>query len=363
MAHTYILGASGSGKSTLLKNRALQNIRAGHGVCFIDPHGDDIDELMAHIPRRRVKDTVLFDPTDDHYLIWNPLAHTANYPLTATSLTDAIKDAWGYHGMTTPVMEMYLYFTIATLIENNASFYTSLQLLTQFRLPVKDTTLRIFWDNFEAMTPKERREQTSSTLNKLFTLFADPRLRRLLSTSESRIDMADIVRDKIFLIRLPQGQLGLSKVSLLGSILLSLIHVACLSRTGPPFHIYVDEFHHFSHSTLAEMLSGLRKFNVHITLAHQFIAQLDRQLFGSLMGNCATRHVFRVSPEDARQFQECKKNGPICLHELETFSYRTFPWQNRDHDQKAVPLPTPQSPNMPKRIRNHTHQNYCRETQ
>ncbi len=368
MAHRYILGASGSGKSTLLKQLVLHDICRGYGVCYIDPHGSDIDELIQHIPRSRVKDTILLDPSDpNYYIAWNPLADTDNVPLSATSLSDAIKDAWGYHGMTTPVMDMFLYFTITTLMDNKLSFFDSIELLTdtQYRsqLTLTDTVLKTFWDNFDRMTPKEQREATASTLNKLYTLFGDIRIRRLFATTKGLFSVKDAVKDKILLVRLPQGQLGLSKVSMIGSVLLSLIHVACLSRDiTVPYAIYVDEVHHFALSTIAELLSGVRKFNVELTVAHQYIDQLKREGFSALMGNCETQHIFRVSQEDGLRFQECKRNGPLCLHDLPVFRYRSFPWYPSDHDNIAHPLPLPSSPKMAERVWVHTQNNYCRGT-
>ena len=233
MAFEYIIGGTGTGKSGLLKTKMLDDINAGHGVCFIDPHGHDIDEIMSHIPTDRVEDTILFDPTDPtHHISWNPLQETDNLPLLSTVLADTIKDAWGYHGMTTPVMDMYLYFTVFTLIENKLTFYKSLSLLTdkKFRskLSFSDPTVEQFWSMFDSMKEKEQRDATASTLNKLFTLFGDVRIRRILDTTKGQFFVSDAVTDKILLIRLPQGQLGMSKVSLIGSVLLSQIHLACM---------------------------------------------------------------------------------------------------------------------------------------
>lgn len=368
MAHEYIIGGSGTGKSSLMKNKILDDIHSGFGVCFIDPHGDDIDEVIKHIPKNRIKDTILFDPTDpDYYISWNPLQETASRPLLATILSDTIKDAWGYHGMTTPVMDMFLYFTIFTLLENNLSFYKSLSLLTDkdYRsgLSYTDETVKQFWDMFSRMSDKEQRDMTTSTLNKLFTLFGDARIRRILDTNKGRFNVSQAVSDKILLVRLPQGQLGMSKVSLIGSLLLSQIHLACMKRdTTVPYCIYIDEVHSFTASTLAEMLAGLRKFNVHLTVAHQYVAQLDQELFNSLMSNCHYRHIFRVSPEDAIRFQErFGRNGDINLDQLKDFRYRTFPWHNMDLDQETKPLDITERPSTPRRIKNNTHTLYCRE--
>lgn len=368
MAHQYILGGSGAGKSTLLKQLILDDINSGYGVCFIDPHGYDTDDLIQHIPRKRLKDTIVFDPTDPtHFITWNPLEESNNPPLMASTLSDTIKDAWGYHGVTTPVMDMYLYFTISSLIENKLSFYKSLQLLTdgKFRasLTFSDIVLGRFWDTFDEMTPKEQRDITASTLNKLFTLFGDVRIRRLLDVKKGQFRVAEAIKDKILFVRLPQGQLGMSKVSLIGSILLSQIHLACLARdTTSPFSVYVDEVHTFAPTILAEMLSGLRKFNVHVTVAHQYLDQLDKVFLASLLGNCQYRHIFRVSREDAERLQERfgKFGSHADLDELANYRYRTFPWHSSNTDQETKPLPIPTSPNMAERVIRHTHNNYCK---
>jgi len=349
-----------------MKQQIIADIHAGHAVCFIDPHGDDIDDLLQHVPKSRLKDTIIFDPTDPtHYITWNPLSEVDNQPLMATALSDTIKDAWGYHGQTTPVMDMYLYFTVLSLIQNNLSFFDSLAVLTdkEFRAGLSfSPVLETFWDNFSAMTPKEQRDSTASTLNKLFVLFGDPRLQRLLSSRKGQFTMSDTVKDKILFVRLPQGQLGLSKVSLIGSVLLSSIHLACLRRDPTiPFSLYIDEVHHFSASTLSEMLSGLRKFNVSLTVAHQYVEQLDRSFFAALMGNATQRHIFTVSPEDAVRFQErlTQYSSFENLDELKPHTYRTFPWHRSRTDSLTVPLADPNL-KMPGKVITQTRRNYCK---
>lgn len=366
MAHHYVIGGSGTGKSSLIKRMILDDIYDGFAVCFIDPHGYDIDELIGHIPKDRIKDTILFDPTDPtHYISWNPLQESENQPLTATVIADTIKDAWGYHGMTTPVMDMFLYFTVFTLLENNLSFYQSLSLLTdkdyRSKLSFKNVTVKQFWDMFNAMTDKEQRDATASTLNKLFILFGDDRLRRILNTTKGRFSIGETVKDKILLVRLPQGQLGMSKVSLIGSLLLSQIHLACMKRDPSiPYCLYIDEVHSFTSSTIAEMLSGLRKFNVHIAVAHQYVEQLDKELFKSLMSNCNLRSVFRVSPEDALKFQvHLGRSAGINLEELDNYKYRLFPWHNIDLDKDTEPLGEIPRPSNLRKIKNNTHTLFC----
>lgn len=361
----YCLGSAGSGKSTLLKQFIIDDMNDGHAVCFLDPHGTDTDDLLQYVPAHRLKDTILFDPSDpDYFITWNPLAETVNLPLAATSISETVKDAWGYHGVTTPVLDMYLFFTVLSLIENDLSFRHSIELLTdkEYRTQLCfSPVLEQFWDNFNKMTPKEQRDSTASTLNKLYVLFGDERIARLLSTVKGQFCVSEAVSNKILFVRLPQGQLGLSKVSLIGSILLSAIHLACLRRDpSVPFSLYVDEVHNFSPSTLAEILSGLRKFNVSVTVAHQYVEQLEKPFFAALMGNSAQRHIFNVSTEDARRFQErFGVYGTANMDEFEPYRYRTFPWHSSDRDQFTEALAEPNVA-MAEKVRRHTHRNYCK---
>lgn len=366
MSHTYIIGASGSGKSTLLKTLALEAIQDGHAVLFIDPHGTDTVDLLHRVPKRRLTDTVLIDPTDTEYSFsWNPLADHTVEPLAASVLSDTIKDAWGYHDATTPVMDMYLYFTFATLLHCHKPFTDALPLLTDkdYRtvLEIKDTFLMSFWTTFDTMTPKEQRDATASTANKLWTLFADERIRSLFH--DGNFSVQEAVDSQIVFAHLPQGALGLGKVKLLGSLLLGQYHLAALDRdTTTPLSIFVDEVHQFSASTIAEMLSGLRKYNVHITVAHQTISQLEPSLFSSLMGNCAERQVFRLAPEDIDHIHGSANNsGILALDELPPHRYRTYPYPAGRETKRTERLPKPTSADMFAHIQTHTHWNYCRK--
>jgi energy-coupling factor transporter ATP-binding protein EcfA2 len=370
MAHTYILGKSGGGKSTLLKQLALNDILNGNAVCFVDPHGLDTDDLLNYVPRKRLKDTILFDPTDPDFTInWNPLQETDNVPLLASTITDTVRGAWKMGRMNTPNVEMMVQSLIYTALEFDLTFYDCLFVLKRNdvfdRKAVRNPVLDLFWTDYYGKTRRDQDAFNSSTFNKLYSLLLDPRMQQLFGHLKGQFYVSEAVKNKVLFIRLPQGHLGLGKVALLASLLLAQIHLASLRRDPAiPLSIYIDEVHHIAPSILTEMISGLRKFNVHITVAHQNIAQLDKELFASLLGNCDTRHLFRVSPEDAREFQECTKNGPICLDELPSYTYRTFPWTTHDKDGQTAPLALPEnynkSSNMPERIKHHTHVNYCR---
>lgn len=343
MAHTYLIGGSGTGKSSLLKQYILDAIKDGHGVFYLDPHGHDTDELLQYIPKQYRKNTILFDPSREEVVGFNPLFDHS--PLAISVLMDAIKDAWGYGEMPTPTMDMYLFFSLTVLAEsrqtlaNLPDFLTDNEYRASCLSSVSDSVVLDFWNNFEAMSPKEKREQVSSTLNKALMLIADTRVRKMLSQTQPSFELSDVVTNKILFARLPQGQLSKSRVAVLGSVLLSLIHQACLARTSDtPFHIFIDEAHLFSSSVVKEMLSGIRKFGVELYLSHQYIDQLDRDYYAAIIGNASTQIVFRTSQDDAKRLVDRMGRGKADLFvDLPDFSFRYFPVQN-SHVWKVEPI-------------------------
>lgn len=357
--HTYILGQSGTGKTTLLKQYILDSISAGCGVFYFDPHGHDTDELLQYIPRSRRADVILFDPSREEILGINPLHDTSNIPRSAAILADTIKEAWGYADMPTPTMDMVLFFSLALLAENRMTLADLPALLTdksyRERLTSQDAVVQSFWVNFETMTGKEQRDMVGSTLNKALLLIADPKVRR--SLQQSSFSLAEVVDGKILFARLPQGQLSKGRSSLLGSVLLSLIHQACLARnTAVPFHIYLDECHLLAPSVVKELLSGIRKFNVEVTLAHQYIDQLDDDYFAAITGNCGDMAIFRTSMDDAQRLE--RRFGPnqmsIEFDQLPDFTARKFPFSAATEKLKVAPIearPYPRS--LPDILENH----------
>lgn len=346
--HLYILGGSGTGKSTHLKHLMLDAISAGHGVLYLDPHGHDTDDLLDRIPRRRRADTILFDPTD-YPLAWNPLDRVPleRRPFIASTFVDTVRTISKLTAGGTATMDMYTYASVATLMETGGTLADIPALLRDkdtragITDTLKDTVLSDFWQQFEDLSGKEQREATSSTYNKFWPLVADPRIRQVIGHQQSSFSMGDVLEGRVFFARLPQGKLGIGKTAMLGSLLLSQAHAWALDRSPRvPFHFFIDEAHTWAPSIIAELLSGVRKFGGRVVVAHQFIDQLDRQLFTSLVGNCPSKHIFRVSREDGERFQRRfnPQDTALNLDELPDFIYRIFPYEKRDVDGQVVPL-------------------------
>jgi hypothetical protein len=331
MAHQYIIGASGSGKTSLAKQQIIEHIRAGNAVCYFDPHGTDTDDLLQYIPRKRRSDVIIFDLTR-YQIPWNPL-DTANIPRTADAFDTAMRSAYGFTGISTGDFSVVIKNSFMALMEARQCLFGMYLLLSSSDYrndiikDIHNTVVADFWTTLDAMSEKDRWALIKSTYTKIQTLMADPRIVAICGL-KTAYNLSDIVRDKILFVRLPQGELGVEKAALIGNLLMAQIHQACLSRdTTLPFYWYVDEVHHFAPFTIREVLSGARKFNVHLTGIHQYTAQLDPALIDSFTAN-ADRLIFRVNLEDAQALPKLKPNEIFGqLHELENFQYVRFTGQ------------------------------------
>lgn len=369
MEHIYLVGQSGSGKSTLIKNLILENIHDGHGVFYLDPHGSDIDELLPLIPYRRRKDVILFDPSEEDYPIgWNPLEIDGPIALITSAFERAIKDAAGYGKAATPVMSLYIRNSLYALIAAGEPLIGLPFLLTSSRYrervlnQVTDPLVRRFWRDFEELSDRDKRQEVASTYNKAFALILDSRIRNVLGQAKSRFSMKDVLSGKIVLARLPQGRLGFEQVRVLGLLLLSQLHLQALAQEASvPAHVYLDEAHAFDGSTLTEMLSGIRKQGVSITIAHQNLAQLSRELKAAILGNCAQKYIFRVSMADAKELNE--RLGPdnvrTELYKLPPFTARRFAGVNLT-EELICPLEYPADERISRMIRSNMRRNYAR---
>lgn len=307
--HRYIIGKTGTGKSTTLLRFMLEDIERGEGLLYIDPHGDDAEKLLDLIPRSRKTDVILFDPSRYTSPI-NILENVAvdQRPRIASSVVEIIRNVARYEGAPTPVLNRVVRHAVMALFDMpNATLLNIRDLLLNERFRTRaidrttDPITRSFWqDEFLSMTEREQRDFRASTLNNLDALIDDARLRHTIGYPRSVFNMVDVLNGKILIARLPQGALGIEKTRVLGAILLAMLHSVALGRANHlPFHVYLDECHHFGTGTLIEMLSGIRKFGVSLTLCHQYLRQLSPELQNAIIGNVGTKIVFRVGISDA----------------------------------------------------------------
>lgn len=325
MAHRYIIGSPSTGKTTLLFNWLLSDIHAGHGACYFDFTGNDTDTLLPYIPHERRLDVVIFDPTQ-FSIPYNPLV-TDTPTLTASTFVESIKAAWGYADLSTPRMDGVLFNTLAALIEAKRDLFGIYLMLVSgaYRddvlVDVKDPVIKQYWAWYDSLPQKQQLEVIDSTLNKIQVLMADPRIRSICGKQDA-LNLPSLVDGKILIIRLPQGELGRQKASILASILLTQLNQAISLRDPTtPFNVYIDRVHLVAAHTAADMLGTAQKHNVTMTLVHEFLAQLDTMLRASVLAN-TEQYVTHVSREDAEEFSSA--GLPVPLYEQEAFTARRY---------------------------------------
>jgi Type IV secretion-system coupling protein DNA-binding domain len=313
--HIHLIGASGSGKSTLMIGLIKQDLENGQGLCVIDPHGDLIDSCLENVPENRIKDVVLFDPSDAEYPIGFNILQ-ANSELEKTLLSSDLiatfrrmSTSWG------DVMDSILANAILAFVESERGgtlfdlkrFLVEKDFRSEFLKTVNDEAIRYFWQNeFPLIAGKPQ----SSILIRLDTFLRQKLIRHIVCQKDNKIDFRRIMDErKILLVKLSQGAIGEENSHLLGTLLVSKLYQTALSRQDtqnrPFFSCYLDEFHHFITPSMESVLSGVRKYNLGLVLAHQEFRQLqsrNAEVASSVLSNCYTRVCFRLGDTDAEKF-------------------------------------------------------------
>lgn len=321
--HVYVIGKTGMGKSTLLENMAVQDIKNGEGFAFIDPHGKTAELLLEYIPEERVKDVIYFAPFDTDYPISFNVMEDVGYDkrhLVVSGLMSAFKkiwlDAWSAR------MEYILSNTLLALLEYpDATLLSVNRMLTdkEYRKRVvdniKDPSVRSFWvDEFAKYTDRYTQEATPAIQNKVGQFTANPLIRNIIGQPKSSFDFRKLMDDrKILIINLSKGRIGEGNANLLGSMLITKIYLAAMSRADihdremqklPNFYLYVDEFQSFANESFADILSEARKYKLNLTIAHQYVEQMSEEVRAAVFGNVGTMIMFRVGAFDAETLEK-----------------------------------------------------------
>ncbi len=316
--HMYVIGKTGMGKSTMLENLAIQDIQNGEGLAFIDPHGSTAEKLLDFVPYDRLDDVVYFAPFDTDFPVGFNVMEDVGYDkrhLVVSGLMGALKriwvDAWSAR------MEYILQNVLLALLEYPGSTLLDVnRMLTNktFRNAVidkiTDPIVRSFWtEEFAGFTDRYTQEATPAIQNKIGQFTANPLIRNIVGQPKSTFDLRKIMDEKkIFIVNLSKGRMGETNASLLGSMLTVKIYLAAMSRADesalrlaklPRFYFYVDEFQSMMNDAFADILSESRKYKLALTLANQYIEQMEEKVREAVFGNVGTLIVFRVGPFDA----------------------------------------------------------------
>lgn len=316
--HVHLIGASGTGKSTLIFNLISQDIKNGEGVAVLDPHGDLIDRILGSIPEHRINDVVLIDPSDEEYSVgFNILSAHSDLEknLLASDLVSVfqrLSTAWGDQlgSVLQNAILAFLESSRGGTIADIRRFLIEPGFREEFLSTVNDPDIVYYWR--KGFTQLSGNKSIGPVITRLETFLAPKPIRYMVAQTENRIDFSDILDSgKILLAKLPQGQIGKENSFLLGSLLVSKFQQLAMGRQAQkiesrrPFYLYIDEFQNFITPSMAEILSGARKYNLGLILAHQELRQLDRdrEVASAVLSNAYTRVVFRVGDSDARALE------------------------------------------------------------
>lgn len=322
LRHFYVIGQTGTGKTTLLKNMIVQDIKAGHGVCFIDPHGTDIQDILSQIPRDRIDDVIYFDPASTaRPMGLNMLEYDKRFPEQKTFVVDemlsifrklfgSVPESMG------PAFEQYFRNACLLILEDTDSGATILEIGRvladkAFRdaklAKCKNPIIHQFWTAAEKTTGDAGLANYVPYITNKFDVFVTNEIMRpIIAQEKSAFNFREIMDGKkIFLVNLSKGRLGEINANLIGLIIVGKILMAALSRVDsfgkdlPPFYLYIDEFQNVTTNSISQILSEARKYKLGLTIAHQFIAQLEEGIKNAVFGNVGSIATFRVGVEDA----------------------------------------------------------------
>lgn len=326
--HIYVIGKTGMGKSTLLENMAIQDIQNGNGMAFFDPHGKTAELLLRYIPKDRIKDVLYFAPFDTDYPISFNIMEDVGYDkrhLVVSGLMSAFKkiwvDSWSAR------MEYILSNTLLALLEYPDStllsvnrMYTDKDYRKKVVENITDPSVRSFWvEEYAKYTDRYTQEATPAIQNKVGQFTSNPLIRNIVGQPKSTFDLRKMMDErKIMIVNLSKGRIGEGNANLLGSMLITKLYLAAMSRADlpeaqvkklPDFYLHVDEFQSFANESFANILSEARKYNLSLTLAHQYIEQMPEEVRAAVFGNVGTMIMFRVGAYDAEVLE--KEYSPV----------------------------------------------------
>lgn len=314
--HLYTVGKSGSGKSKLLELLINDDLQTGQGIAVLDPHGDLVDAILRYVPEHRIDDVILFDPGDTAFPIaFNPMEKLDEaYKMQVTiGFLQIFKKLFGSN-WTYRLEHVLRYTTLALLDSPNTTVLSILKMLTdknyrqKIVARIEDSVVKNFWvSEFAGWSEKFDAEAITPLLNKVGQFVATDMIRNIVAQSKTKFSLREVMDDKkILLMKVSKGLLGEENSSLIGSMIITKLYEAAMSRADTPeeerkdFYFYVDEFQNFATDTFAEILSEARKYRLNLTLAHQYMGQLSDVVRETVFGNVGSMISFRVGAEDAR---------------------------------------------------------------
>lgn len=316
LRHLHMMGPTGSGKTTLLTSLVAEDMAAGNGVVVMESKGDLFNGAKSVIPSDRVDDVIMLDVTDREMPVGFNILEQGNPGVIIDKLTDLFQAL--YPDTRGVWMRELLYHGLRTLVEKGGMTFVELAALVsprtteemawaaETRRGVKDSELKDFWTRWEALSKADQERNSSPLHNRIWQLTSRPELRNIIGQTKSSFYMDDVIREnKILLINL-SGIPGES-ASIAGTLIMDALWSSVQRvRAEKTNYLYLDEFQDFIRLPVGaeDMLAKARGFGLSITMAHQHLDQLSRDVESAVMANARDKVMFRLeSHDDARAMQ------------------------------------------------------------
>ncbi len=341
--HVYMIGKTGTGKSTLYENMALQDIAAGRGACFVDPHGEAIERILGQIPRNRIDDVILFDPSQTEAPFGLNLLEWKDENEKDFLVSEAIQIFYklfdpNQTGIIGPQFEHWMRSAALTVMADPEggtlleipTLFVDQNFLAHKRKFVTDPTVQEFWGKQMAQTADFHKSEMLNYFTSKFGRFASNGvIKNIIGQKKSSFNMGEIINnEKILLVNLSKGKIGELNAHMLGLILMTKLQAAVMQRASLPeqnrlpFYLYVDEFQNLLTDAFISMLSESRKYGLAVHLTNQYIAQLPENMRSAIMGNVGTLLTFQIGAQDARFLAPEMK--PIDQNDLQNIPVHYF---------------------------------------
>jgi len=376
---TYVLGPTGTGKTSLLKNLIVSDLEAGSGLICLETNGDLIKELADLIPDQRTKDVVLLDATDPDFAVgFNPFASSAAPALIADQLSELFQRQWAaYFGPRTAQLAHMGLLTLArhpgsTLIDLARLFLDPAFRAERVSALDDPLGLALDWQWFEGLSAAEQHNVVAPLLNKVRQFTARPTIRDIVGQARPALNLSKLIANRqVLLVHLPKGLIGSETAQLLGCLILTSAWQAFAQRAvlepnqRHPFGLYVDEVQDFASAPLPwdELLAQGRKYGLSLTIAHQNLEQLPRELRQVALANARTKLVFALSGSDATVMEKLFAPALTAndLQALDAYSVAAQIALNDGSLSRPVTLTTPAPPKptgSTAAVRQHSRQHY-----
>lgn len=325
--HMYIIGKSGSGKSETIARFALEDIKAGHGVAVVEPHGDLIERILQNIPRERIDDVIVFDPSDLERPMCLNMLEVKDDSMKDMAVQEMIAIFYKLFPpeMIGPMFEHHMRNAMLTLMSDPEQpgsiieiprMFSDVDFQNKWRSKITDPVVMSYWINeVDKTSDFHKSEMLGYLISKVGRFVENEMMRNIIGQQRNSFDFREVMdKKKILLVNLSKGKTGDVNSELLGLIIVSKLQMAALGRADMPeeerndFYLYIDEFQNFITDSIATILSEARKYRLNLIIAHQYVGQLvknnDTKIKDAVFGNVGTMFVARIGPEDVEVFEK-----------------------------------------------------------